>query len=533
MTYIIILGLIALAGVVAAGFAPLTRGQRIAGVAATALIVVVGCVASSSVTIPADQEGIVLRLIGQPLPAGNIVARHGEQGPQAEILGPGFHVGYWPGMFEVDMAPVMVIERGKVGVVTALDGAPLASGETWAAAWTDPAAMLDARTFLDKGGQRGPQLTVLPPGAWRYNPRLFSITAIDCLVVAPGTVAVIKANTGRAPGVDAVTTVNGVPLVAEGERGVWRAALPPGAYNLNTFAYMPTVVKTSQRVYTYQTVTTHPAATAATLGDWSVTVRSQDGFSFPVDVRVSCAVEARDAPFLVALLGNPDLVVKDDQEDEDLEILEGKVVLPAVRAIFRNVAEGMGALAFVNARSQIERDASVQMREALAVFHLTCSGVYVGNIHLDASEAGRQLIATQTDREVAVTQQALYGEQRKAQEARATLVKAQEDAEQQRYLAQATYAVQLAEQHALAQEAQARGESEYSVITGEGRAKAYDAMAKILGRDQVARLEALRLAAEGHVQITPQVLVTDAGGALDALAGTLLRQGTTATGAAQ
>ena len=42
---------------------------------------------------------------------------------------------------------------------------------------------------------------------------------------------------------------------------------------------------------------------------------------------------------------------------------------------------------------------------------MSCDGVYVGNIHLDASLAGQQLLATQTDREVAVNQQKLYDQQ--------------------------------------------------------------------------------------------------------------------------
>jgi len=128
------------------------------------------------------------------------------------------------------------------------------------------------------------------------------------------------------------------------------------------------------------------------------------------------------------------------------------------------------------------------------------------------------------DREVAVNQQKLYDEQRKAEESRAAFVKAQEDAEQQRNLAKATFAVQVQEQQAKARAAEAKGESDYQIITGEGRAKAYRAMVDALGREQVAQLEMLKLVAEGKVQITPQVMVLGNGGTMDALAGTLLRQ---------
>ncbi|MCX8039322.1 MAG: SPFH domain-containing protein [Planctomycetota bacterium] len=496
--------------------------------AVAALVFLAGLALASSVVIAADRTGVVIKYFGDPLPPGAIVARHGEQGPQARILGPGWHFGYFPLLYEVQEVPVMVIEHGKLGFVTAHDGEPLPSGEIYAKPWDSATEMLDPERFFAGGGQRGPQATVLTPGTYRYNPALHDIQTIDALIVAPGTVAVITARTG-APAPSESPLVNGVPLVPRTCRGIWREPLPPGAYYINTHAYAPTIVKTTQRVYTYQqqgprSAGKGVAAAAAQQEDWSVTVRSRDGFSFPVDVRVVCAVEAAHAPQLVALLGDPDRHMRDEQEDEELEVLEARIILPTVRAIFRNVAEGMNALEFVNARSQVERVATERVKAELARYFVTCDGVYVGNIHLDATDAGRKLLATQTDTEVAKNQQTLYAEQRKAEEARAAFVKAQEEAEQQRNLAQATYAVKVKEQQAQARAAEARGEADYQRITGEGRAAAYRAMVEALGKEAVTQLELLKLVAEGRVQITPQVMVSAPGGALDALTGTLLRQ---------
>ncbi len=528
MAVMLFFTMLAVAALAAAWMANIPRLARVALVVMSPALLILGMILGSSVVVPADQTGVINRLFGSPLPSGDIVARHGEQGPQAEIIGPGWHFGYFPFLYEIELAPVVVIAPGSLGFVTARDGKPLGDNETYAPAWDSTADMLDPATFLAKGGHRGPQTTVLTPGTYRYNPRLHEIKMIEALNVAPGTVAVIKSNSGLlAEKANDTVLVNGTPLVANGNRGIWRTPLSPGAYYLNSQAFQPTLVKTTQRVYVYQQgAVRQPTQKAATgAQDWSVVVRSKDGFSFPVDVRVGCAVESKDAPYLVALLGDPDQMVRDDQEDEQLEVLEAKVILPAVRAIFRNVAETMNALEFVNARSTIEKQASQRMTEELAKFHVTCDGVYVGNIHLDVSEAGKKLILTQTDREVAVNQQTLYNEQRKAEESRAALVKAGEEAEQQRNLAKATYEVLVKEQGAKARGAEAKGEAEYQTITGEGRAKGYDAMVRALGREQVAQLELLKLVAEGKVQITPQVMVTGGGnGSMDALAGTLLRQ---------
>jgi len=165
-------------------------------------------------------------------------------------------------------------------------------------------------------------------------------------------------------------------------------------------------------------------------------------------------------------------------------------------------------------------------RVELARYRVTCDGVYVGNIHLDATAAGQQLLATQTDREVAVNQQKLYDQQKQAEESRAKFVRAQEEAEQQRQLAAAEYKVRVEGENAKSQVARAKGEAESQVIIGEGRAKAYKLLVETLGQSQVAQLELLKLVVEGKVQITPQVMVTGAGsgGTTDALMGTILRQ---------
>lgn len=506
-----------------------------------------GLVVGSSVVIDQDEVGIVHKqFFGKPLPTGQIIARDGEMGPQAEILGPGWHFGFYPFTYQVRIDRVITVPSGQVGFVTARDGQPLPENEMFAPAWDSAQDMLNPAIFLAKGGRRGPQTTILTPGTYRYNTALHEVTAIPAMQVAAGTVVVIKSNSGKrwtaADGQG--DTVNGVPLVPRDHIGVWSEPLTPGGYYLNTNAYVPTVVKTTQRTYTYQAASTpaskiapaapaaraavraQPASAASGSNDWSVSVRSKDGFSFPVDVRVACAVEAKNAPYLVALLGNPDAVVQDDQEGEELEVLEARIILPSIRAIFRNVAETMNALEFVNRRSEIEALVGQRITAELARYRVSCDGVYVGNIHLDASPAGQQLLATQTDREVAVNQEKLYTQQKQAEESRAKFVRAQEEAEQQRQLAAAEYKVKVEGENAKSQVVRAKGEAESQIIIGEGRAKAYKLLVETLGQQQVAQLELLKLVVDGKVQITPQVMVNGSGtnGTTDALMGTILRQ---------
>jgi regulator of protease activity HflC (stomatin/prohibitin superfamily) len=560
MVIIVLFSALAIAALGASFLVSLPAAGRLALMVLAASLACFGFVVGSSVVIDENEVGIVHRqFFGPPLPTGQVIARNGEMGPQAEVLGPGWHFGYFPFVYTVRIDRVMSVPQGQVGFVTARDGQPLPEDEMFAPAWPSAQDMLNPKTFLERNGRRGPQTTVLTPGTYRYNTALHEVQAIPAIQVEAGTVVVIKSNTGQAfvPAAgQAVESVNGVPLVPKGFRGVWAEPLLPGGYYLNTRAFVPAVVKTTQRTYTYQAPTNsanrtvaprppQPAAPAragqpapaagirpATSGgngndDWSVSVRSKDGFSFPVDVRVNCAIEAKNAPYVVALLGNPDAIVQDEQEGEQLEVLEARIILPAVRAIFRNVAETMNAMEFVNRRSEIEALATQRVKAELLRFRVTCDGVYVGNIRLDATEAGQKLLSTQTDREVAVNQEKLYEQQKQAEVSRANFVRAQEEAEQQRMLAAAESKVRIEGENAKAAVVRARGEAEAQVITGDGRAQAYKVLVESLGRESVAQLELLKLVVDGKIQITPQVMVTGSGqnaSAMDALSGTILRQ---------
>ncbi|HEU5080503.1 MAG TPA: SPFH domain-containing protein [Opitutaceae bacterium] len=496
------------------------------------LLFVVGLMIGSSVVVDNSEVGIVVKLYGSSLPTGDIIARNGEAGPQAGVLMPGYHFGYWPFLYEVKHQPVITIRPGEVGFVSARDGRSLPEGSTFAPEWPSTKDMMDAVKFLSpNGGYRGPQTSVLTPATYRFNTALFDVTPLPALSVSAGTVTVIKSNTGAVPSASdgEIESVNGVPLVKKGFRGVWAEPMLPGTYYLNTKAYEPIVVKTTQRVYTYQALSSTPRARAGQKAedpqDWAVAVRTKDGFTFPVDVRVVCAIEAKNAPHLVALLGNPDAVVKDDQESEQLEVLEAKVILPSIRAIFRNEAESKGALEFVAGRSEIEAAASKAVTAELAKSKITVYGVFLGNIHLDVTDAGRTLIQTQTDKEVALNQQKLYTQQQLAEKTRADLVRAKEQADQQKNLAAAEFSIDIQKAQANAAIERARGEAKALEITGEGRANAYRKLVESLGRDQVAQIELLKLVVDGRVRITPDVMVSSGGanGINDALAGTLLR----------
>jgi SPFH domain / Band 7 family len=490
---------------------------------------------ASAVSVSSDETGVVIRTLGADLPAGHIVAVAGEKGPQAKVLGPGWHFGYWPWSYEVEKVGTILVPNGQIGVVTAQDGKVLPGGSVFAPAWKSADDMLDATKFLtDNAGYRGPQLTILTPGNYRINPRLFKVELRPVTLVAAGEVAVIKANAGEIYSGTDKLTVNGVDIVPQTYRGIWRTPLSPGAYNLHPEAYQVIKVKTTQRVYTYQRVdrsaqpnSTNKRGQNHTGSDYSISVRSKDGFTFPVDVRLSLSVAAENAPYLVALLGDPDRVMKDEQEDEELEILEARLVLPTARAALRNVAETLGALEYVASRSRVETMTSKLVESEFTPYKLTFLGAFIGAIGLDSTDAGQKLLLTQTDKEVASNQRATYQQQQQAEVARQQFIRSREEADQQKQLVEAEFAVKTAGERAKAQIETAKGEGERIRITAEARKQSYDLLAAAIGKEGVTLLESLRLVQEGNIRITPEILVQGSGGEHginDALAATILRQ---------
>jgi regulator of protease activity HflC (stomatin/prohibitin superfamily) len=464
--------------------------------------------------VPENKVGVVIKKMGTPLPAGQIVARNGETGPQADILSPGWYFWYWPWAYEIEETEIVEVPSGNVGVVTTTDGKPL-QGQIFAPEWTNVEDMLNATRFF-QNGFKGPQLTVLTPGKYRLNPRLFTVNPAPAVIVNVGEVAVVKANAGPAA-VEGSIMVNGVPLVKKGSQGIWDAALLPGMYYMHPEAYQVVKVSTTNRVYDYA------ESDDKKISD-PILVRSKDGFTFPVDIRCTLNISAENAPYLVGLLANPDAKVSEGEDKGLICNLEAKTILPCIRTILRNTAEKLTAFEFVDLRSQVEKDCSTAFATKMKDFKINSDGCFIGQIDFDHNPQIKSLMQTRTDREVALNQQKMYQEQERSQQERAKFVKASEEAEQQKLLVAAQYEVQISQQKAKAKEAEAQGQAKYVEITFAARKDAYEKMASSIGKDGVTLLEMLNIVKEGKIQITPQVMVNgnSNAGMIEALAGTIM-----------
>ena len=487
MTFIVLfIGLVAAIAICSWAFTSPNTTVRISG-ALAALVVLFLFVLGSSVRHVSDNEiGIVVKHYGPELPPGQILATNGEKGPQAAILGPGWHFWLWPGLYDVELEPIVQIGSDQVGLLTALDGQPLPATHAFADEWDDPKQMQRADYFLGEGGgHRGPQATVLRPGNYRMNTRLFDVELVTATNIPKATVGVVKSNVG-----DSVESTDGVTaaIVDRGNRGIWRQPLHPDKLYLNTKAYEVTMVSTEQQIIRYGI---GPEAGTGK-DDREIEVRTSDGFTFPVDVRIEYQIRPDDAPQVVAEFGG------------DQDKLQ-RYLASVVRAIFRNNAENVKALDYVQQRSQQESSSTEMILDEMANVGVTVRAVRIGQIG-DETSLGA-LLKTQTDREIALQEQQTFQEQQRAAEEQKALRRTQQEAEEEANLATATYAVQIAEQGKEKRLIEAQAEAEAIRIQADAQAELFRKLAEEIGSGNAALIELLKVIGERNIEITPRVMV--------------------------
>jgi len=198
-----------------------------------------------SIVIVGGSELAVIerKYFGKNLPQGRVVAMADEIGIQARTLGPGLHL-LVPFLYSVRKQPFLTVAEMEVGVIESIDGIPVPPGNIFAKVVPGHASFQDGETFLKNGGQKGPQIEVLPPGSYRVNPVLFKVRKVPAVFVDKGYVGIVTAMDGGPipPGYLLGHRVEGHSLFENGQaflnnggqRGPQIDILLPGVYRINT-----------------------------------------------------------------------------------------------------------------------------------------------------------------------------------------------------------------------------------------------------------------------------------------------------------
>ncbi len=464
----------------------------------------VGFITRSFVIIDSDGTGHLKRIyLAADLPPGQIISVDGEKGPQADILGPGFHfIPFVRVIYDVEEMPIIEIPDGSLGFVTTKDGKPLREGQFIAEAWQDDQfeQMLDARHFLTEGhGQKGPQLTVLRPGKYRLNRYLFQVKAMEALDVPTGQVAVIRSNVQENENCpDPIAASKGkadanvaTPIVPKGCIGVWDIPLTPGRYYLNPKAYVPTIIPTRVQTWAYkggytqriinlkvedngsitQLETKKQIPVPKDAADQAINVRVE-GWTFPVELRVITQVYPKDAPRVVASVGS-------------IADVENLIVTPAIRDILRTIggSRDRKVLDFVE-----KRDELASLLEAVIVDEAKKAGVTIQEVRLGEPAIPPELLVATLRKQLATQLQQTYREEQAAQGERIKVERDRATADQQKILVKAEIEKQAAEHQKTRLKLEGEGEKLKLIEIAKGQKAQVD----VLGEDRTLQLQMLK-----------------------------------------
>jgi hypothetical protein len=575
------------------------------------------------VQVPAGETGVVIAQVGDPLPIGaksavykpelanfsnlqTFVQNGGQKGVQRPVLPPGTLVPVHPVAFLVltpqtvyglpvspelaaqakggmltpesfgltpDQLRVVVIAPDAggidlVGVVTALEGEPLPSGDIASrlGGFEDVAAIeasnaggstdttdaelidlllgskntlhnnyQDFQAFLDNGGKIGLQHDPLLYGAYLLNPFLVRVDLVPMLVVNQGEVAVIKGFVGLPTDDTSGAEFKFGSIVRPGHRGIWQEPLRTGKYAINPRVYAAEIVPTFILTLNWADATSEAHDLDAQLS--SIVGKSREGFIFQIDLQVQIHVPDTRAPKVISMVGT-------------MRNLVSEVLQSAVGNHFRNTLQALEAIKFIETRREVQAAAFEAITRYLSQYEVETKGVYIQDVAFPEA-----LVVVLTQREIANQEKATFEEQQRAETSRIEMEKAKGTANMQSQLASAQVGVQIKTNEAQAREQEAKGEAAYVQLTGEaegarrqaiglGEAKAtealglaraigFNAQKEALGGPATAVVAVANAVADGHITVVPEVLVTGGGGgSFDGLAATLMRYlGTNGAGA--
>lgn len=463
------------------------------------------------------------------------LTRGGQKGPQIEFLRPGTY-NIFADMFQVELQRAITIGDDQIGMVEARDGRPM-SREDVVAPTPDVGlhnSFQDAQAFLENGGFRGPQESVLRPGTYYINPYLFAVFAAPLSVIRQGEVGVLISNIGKDPSTldvesspstavesqkdasaqdpDDARVDRGVRtrhVVPDGFRGIQRNVLGPGKYNINPRAFTVIPIPTTTR-----SVEWGGGKTDANFDPFQVV--SHDGFEMKVEVRCQYRILPENAPYVVQKLGS-------------IADLEANVIHPQIDGIFRAQVSKSPAISYQQNRAEEQTAAERAVRDDLSAYKVEVVSVMITNIHLPEA-----LMKTTQEKNLAEQRKSMFDAQEQSEKRRIEFQKTKSQADQQDALIKAEVGITIAKHEASQAEERARGtaaqirlqseadaaraknvgDAEAAVIQskGEAQAEAYRKQVLALTAQGVTLVEVTKAIAAAGLKITPDVVVNGSGG---------------------
>lgn len=426
-------------------------------------------------------------------------------------------------LFNVRLADATVIPQGKIGVVEARDGRPMPEGRVIARS-VPCDGFQDGKAFMDGGGERGPQMTVIGPGVYRINPMLFEVQIEDAVDVPENKIGIVTTKEGYplAQGEIAGDQVEGHAMYqnpqafwdAGGKKGLQEQVLLSGRYFINPrFASVEAVDMVEVPIANVGVVIAYVGKYGADVtgesfkhgnlvakGERGVWVDPLDPGKYPINPythKVNCVPTANvvlnwatgkteahrlDANLSTITVRSSDgfkfnldvsQIIHIPRNDAPkviarfggMSALVTQVLEPTIGNYFRNAAQGSDIIDFLKNRSTRQNEARIAIASALKEYNVGAVDTLIGDI-----VPPDDLMKTLTDRKLAEQEQVTYETQRQAQVVKQELAQATALASTQAKVVDAERQVAIAEFNAQSAVKFAEGESKAKKINAEADA---------------------------------------------------------------
>ncbi len=506
------------------------------------------------VIIPEDGVGIIKKKYvvagkNKSLPDGSLIALQGEAGIQADTLAPGVHYWLWPWQFDVRIQKFITIREGFIGVVEARDGKPLSGGRVLARK-VECDSFQNARAFLTNGGQRGPQIAIIPPGTYRINTALFTVVEEPALEVEDNMVGIVTTKDGNPllTGDIAGKEVGGHNMFQDGEafitaggfKGLQEQVVLAGRYYINPrFATVEVVKMTEVPIANVGVVIsfvgdagvdvsgdTFKHGNLVSKGQKGVLGEPLDPGKYPINtfthrvenvptanVVLNWATGKTESHKLDEKLStitvrssdgfkyNLDVsqIIHIPRNDASKVIarfgtvanLVTQVLEPTIGNYFRNAAQDSDVISFLATRSERQEQAKAAIAKALEEYNVVAVDTLIGDIN-----PPEQLMTTLTDRKIAEQEKITYNTQQEAQTIRQKLEQAKALADTQPQVVTAERSVEIADYTAQAVVKKAKGEAESKTVNAAADAE----VTRVTGQADADKITAVGAAEASVIQ---------------------------------
>lgn len=333
---------------------------------------------SFRIYVPPDKCAVLIRKMGTPLPAGQLVATEpGQKGIELDVLGPGRHFRdsfryewelkdltvipagdptSWEWIHTISSRAKQRIRGGQfapqgkfpmIGVVTRRIGQKPPPGQLLVKRDSPYAGILEE---------------VLTPGTYKINPYAYEVELHPATVIPAGFVGVVTNLFGNAPEervtqilpeLDSNDTTESAassqlvsfvrPLANPGERGTLKDVLQPGVYFINPKLQKVTLIEIGFNEFSTTNVPGEQT--------YQISFPSDTGFLIRVGVTVVWGIDPRHAAQIINEFGNTDGVID-------------KVIEPQLRSICRNIGSTYAARDFIQGekREKFQRDLKDELK---------------------------------------------------------------------------------------------------------------------------------------------------------------------------